>query len=539
MAASRERSALPPSVTEADSNGSARTAGEERRAEERRPAEIAGSSAPPAVRAAGDARLLRSCFDGLARDLDHALRAAASPSEEHDAIASCLLVANALCDWPDSDAARPREAFGFRVLRSMPCDTESLRLRGKPRGSGAEREVRGERRASTRRATYNPFNGFCGTKASSQNSVIATAPPSLCPLLPACLRAPFRTELLVASTKFDRNPKKRRSEGGMVPRQVSQEEAEQLHALKAHRFYLLLNHPLAHRRLAAHSKPLRPKYWQPLSLALISSSDPSHAPRPHSAPLASPSPTSPHVPAALPAPTTAPAPATAPPPPVTSARELYSHVKAYLAGRAGGSGSGGDGSGEGSGEEEAQAMWRVVRACGVESVGELSGVVDERGWTPMHVAARNGDSPVLQALLRMRMRAGVCSTRNATTPLHLAAYGGHVGCMGLLVEYGADIRARTAGGWTPLHNAAKKEQWEAVRWLAQQGIDPAEVERPGANPKADRLDEHLMARAVQIVREEHERHAGHEGREGLGWEEEAGAGASWMEFLLDDHHDGA
>ncbi|CAI5459688.1 unnamed protein product [Closterium sp. Yama58-4] len=147
MATGREGSALPPPAAEADSDGSPLTAGEERRAEERRPAEIAGSRAPPAIRAAGDARLLRSCFDGLARDLDHALRTAASPSEEHDAIASCLLVANALCDWPDSDAARPREAFGFRVLRSMPCDAESLRLRGKPWGAGAEREVCGERRA--------------------------------------------------------------------------------------------------------------------------------------------------------------------------------------------------------------------------------------------------------------------------------------------------------------------------------------------------------------------------------------------------------
>ncbi|CAI5532662.1 unnamed protein product [Closterium sp. Naga37s-1] len=38
----------------------------------------------------------------------------------------------------------------------------------------------------------------------------------------------------------------------------------------------------------------------------------------------------------------------------------------------------------------------------------------------------------LQALLRMGMPAGVCSTRNATTPLHVAAYGGHVDCMCLL-----------------------------------------------------------------------------------------------------------
>ncbi|CAI5476563.1 unnamed protein product, partial [Closterium sp. Yama58-4] len=120
MAASRERSALPDPAAEATDSDSPRTA-----------EEIGGSGAPPGVGAAVDARLLRS-FDGLARDLNHAIRAAATLSQQHDAIATCLLVANALCDWPESDDPRPREAFGFRVLRSMPCAAESLLLRGKP-----------------------------------------------------------------------------------------------------------------------------------------------------------------------------------------------------------------------------------------------------------------------------------------------------------------------------------------------------------------------------------------------------------------------
>ncbi|CAI5492603.1 unnamed protein product [Closterium sp. Naga37s-1] len=51
--------------------------------------------------------------------------------------------------------------------------------------------------------------------------------------------------------------------------------------------------------------------------------------------------------------------------------------------------------GEGGGEEEGQGLWHVVRACGVESAEGLSGVVDKWGWTAMHVAARNGDSPVV------------------------------------------------------------------------------------------------------------------------------------------------
>ncbi|CAI5486616.1 unnamed protein product [Closterium sp. Naga37s-1] len=137
MAASHERSAPPDPAAEAADSESLRTA-----------EEIVGSRAPPAIGAAVDARLLRS-FDGLARDLDHAIRTAATPSQQHDAIATCLLIANALCDWPESDEPRPREAFGFRVLRSMPCAAESLLLRGKPwvaRVCCDAGEVRGEGR---------------------------------------------------------------------------------------------------------------------------------------------------------------------------------------------------------------------------------------------------------------------------------------------------------------------------------------------------------------------------------------------------------
>ncbi|CAI6006676.1 unnamed protein product [Closterium sp. NIES-65] len=607
MAASRERSAPPDPAAEAADSESLRTA-----------EEIVGSRAPPAIGAAVDAHLLRS-FDGLARDLDHAIRTAATPSQQHDAIATCLLIANALCDWPESDEPRPREAFGFRVLRSMPCAAESLLLRGKPwvaRVCCDAGEVRGEGRdtfflmehssSSRRRAAATPWRGFCGPQGSSHVPATATTPAALSPLLPAGLRAPFLTQLEVASSQVDRTAKRQRSQGGMLARQHSQEDVEQLHNLRARRFFLLLNHPLSHRPppppplprslsqsqsqssalplvspsgsqpqavtaaglqqqpmalSASGSQPCSPsfsssavpmaqsaapthRFCHPLSLVLISSTA-SHTPPPTSTTSAFPSLAPAAAPAALPAPTAA------SPTPTVNAWELYSHVKAYLARRAGGNGSGdgsaegsaegsGDGSGEGSGEEEAQALWRVVRACGVESVGELSGVVDERGWTAMHVAARNGDSPVLQALLRMGMPAGVCSTRNATTPLHLAAYGGHVDCMCLLAVTsahiradgcgadiradgcGADIRARTAGGWTPLHNAASQQQWGAVRWLAQQGIEPAEVEAAGGNPNANRLPAHLMAQAVQIVREEYARRLGHAGEGGHGFGEEAG-----------------
>ncbi|CAI5955039.1 unnamed protein product [Closterium sp. NIES-64] len=557
--------------------------------------EIVGSRAPPAIGAAVDAHLLRS-FDGLARDLDHAIRTAATPSQQHDAIATCLLIANALCDWPESDEPRPREAFGFRVLRSMPCAAESLLLRGKPwvaRVCCDAGEVRGEGRAphhclfphpptpfpppldlplppsSLSRSSSpprsppgrhvlsdgaqqqqqaagssDPVEGLLRPgRAARTSPATATTPAALSPLLPAGLRAPFLTQLEVASSQVDRTAKRQRSQGGMLARQHSQEDVEQ--------------------RPPTASATRSPLY-----------SSPPPPPTPHLPPL--PPPPSPLSPLPLPLPPL-PAPTAASPTPTVNAWELYSHVKAYLARRAGGNGSGdgsaegsaegsGDGSGEGSGEEEAQALWRVVRACGVESVGELSGVVDERGWTAMHVAARNGDSPVPAPVCTPQQRldprsqpvpfscpylplltihscrrccAWACQQEcaaHATPPRHCTwrHMAGHVDCMCLLAVTsahiradgcgadiradgcGADIRARTAGGWTPLHNAASQQQWGAVRWLAQQGIEPAEVEAAGGNPNANRLPAHLMAQAVQIVREEYARRLGHAGEGGMG-----------------------
>ncbi|KOM45442.1 hypothetical protein LR48_Vigan06g074800 [Vigna angularis] len=57
------------------------------------------------------------------------------------------------------------------------------------------------------------------------------------------------------------------------------------------------------------------------------------------------------------------------------------------------------------------------------------------------------------------------------TPLHLAAEGGHIGVMDVLLEHGADIDARTKGacGWTPLHIAAKERRRDAVKFLIENG----------------------------------------------------------------------
>uniref|UniRef100_A0A7N0U4Z7 Uncharacterized protein n=1 Tax=Kalanchoe fedtschenkoi TaxID=63787 RepID=A0A7N0U4Z7_KALFE len=99
---------------------------------------------------------------------------------------------------------------------------------------------------------------------------------------------------------------------------------------------------------------------------------------------------------------------------------------------------------------------------------------DDRGWTLLHVGARKGDIKEVKRLLSEGTDANVAAwgpKSQGVTPLHLAAEGGHLRIMDLLLEHGANIDARTKGscGWTPLHIAAKERKRQAVKFLVENG----------------------------------------------------------------------
>ncbi|KAI0514171.1 hypothetical protein KFK09_010206 [Dendrobium nobile] len=99
---------------------------------------------------------------------------------------------------------------------------------------------------------------------------------------------------------------------------------------------------------------------------------------------------------------------------------------------------------------------------------------DDRGWTLLHIGARKGDLKKVKCLLEEGMDVNIPAwgpKSQGETPLHLAAQGGHIKVMDLLLEHGANIDARTKGacGWTPVHNAAKSRNKDAVRFLIENG----------------------------------------------------------------------
>ncbi|KAF8676722.1 hypothetical protein HU200_046837 [Digitaria exilis] len=138
---------------------------------------------------------------------------------------------------------------------------------------------------------------------------------------------------------------------------------------------------------------------------------------------------------------------------------------------------------------------------------------DDRGWNPLHVAARKGNlkevgaylAIAIDALVTFHPRLSVLTfdvrrlldegmdvnapawgpKSPGATALHLAAQGGHVKIMDELLERGANIDARTKGacGWTPLHIAAKERNKKAVRFLIENGAFlPPEMNDHRFNP---------------------------------------------------------
>ncbi|GAG32913.1 unnamed protein product, partial [marine sediment metagenome] len=80
---------------------------------------------------------------------------------------------------------------------------------------------------------------------------------------------------------------------------------------------------------------------------------------------------------------------------------------------------------------------------------------DERGQTPLHLAAKYGLKDVAELLLTKGGDAKAFDN-NGDTPLHLAAVG-HVGVAELLTANGATVHAKNEQGMTPLYYAGNKD----------------------------------------------------------------------------------
>ncbi|KAI8498788.1 hypothetical protein Bbelb_232410 [Branchiostoma belcheri] len=94
--------------------------------------------------------------------------------------------------------------------------------------------------------------------------------------------------------------------------------------------------------------------------------------------------------------------------------------------------------------------------------------VDEDEDTPLHFAAYGGHVGVVELLLKAGAQVDSRDLHD-NTPLHEAAKGGHVGVVELLLKAGAQVDSRDEIGNTPLHKAASGGHVDVAELLLKSG----------------------------------------------------------------------
>ena len=104
------------------------------------------------------------------------------------------------------------------------------------------------------------------------------------------------------------------------------------------------------------------------------------------------------------------------------------------------------------------------------------------GFTPLHLSVFFGHAGVAQLLVDRDADVNAeADNSSQVQPLHSAAAGRSAECVRILLDAGADVDARQAGGYTALMEAALQGNAEMVRALLDAGADPTLSDEEGRN----------------------------------------------------------
>ena len=91
-----------------------------------------------------------------------------------------------------------------------------------------------------------------------------------------------------------------------------------------------------------------------------------------------------------------------------------------------------------------------------------------RHYFPIHVATRNGDTAMLEVLLKYGAIIDP-EDRKRQKPIHLASIKGHLNAAKFLIDNGSNINVKDYSGKTPMHYASFLGHIELVRMYIQYG----------------------------------------------------------------------
>ena len=128
--------------------------------------------------------------------------------------------------------------------------------------------------------------------------------------------------------------------------------------------------------------------------------------------------------------------------------------------------------------------FHLTHEAGETYTQTLLRVFDTEGETPLHKAARNGHTAIIELILEYQPRVDQATrsndiryldwreSANDATSLHLASGGGHLDAVKVLVAHGAEVEAQTwDGGQTALHFATQYGHLDVVEFLVGQGAN--------------------------------------------------------------------
>ena len=100
----------------------------------------------------------------------------------------------------------------------------------------------------------------------------------------------------------------------------------------------------------------------------------------------------------------------------------------------------------------------------------------------LRLACKEGNTKLIEVLLRSGTNANATRGPHGSTALHSAANDGHFEASKLLIKYGAEVDARNEFGWSPLHYAVRRGDCSVVKLLLQHGASPNALDEKNQTP---------------------------------------------------------